>query len=131
MSSPYFTGYKPKVSIQSLIFTDSFIEIKLLLPDGKLYGIGERRGSVELNDTDWWEHRKGRFFMVFAQYRSFFSIFSSMWNTDGPPRENKQLYGEHPIWLTLDDDLATGGIMWASLLQSPWYLSVFKMILSV
>ena len=59
-------------SIQSLIFTDNFIEIKLLLPDGKLYGIGERRGSVELNDTDWWEHRKGRFFMVFAQFRSFF-----------------------------------------------------------
>ena len=50
---------KPKLSIESLIFTESFIEIKLSLPEGKLYGIGERRGSVELNDTDWWEHRKG------------------------------------------------------------------------
>ena len=50
---------KPKVSIESLIYTESFIEIKLSLPEGKLYGIGERRGSVELNDFDWWEHRIG------------------------------------------------------------------------
>ena len=40
-----------------------------------------------------------------------------MWNTDGPPRENKQLYGEHPIWMTLGDNFSTGGIMWASVLQ--------------
>ena len=53
------SGCKPKASIESLIFTESFIEIKLSLPEGNLYGIGERRGSVELNDNDWWEHRKG------------------------------------------------------------------------
>ena len=59
--------FKPQLSIQSLIFTESFIEIKLSLPEGKLYGLGERRGSVELNYTDWWEHRRvEKFQAIFA-----------------------------------------------------------------
>ena len=38
----------------------------------------------------------------------------SMWNTDGPPRENKQLYGEQPIWLIKNGSFSSAGIMWNS-----------------
>lgn len=79
------------ISAAPLIFTDQFIQISSFLPSKYLYGLGERRDNF-LRSFNWQK----------------FTMFAS----DQSPRDNSNLYGSHPFFLTMmESGHASGSLL--------------------
>ncbi|XP_057328006.1 lysosomal alpha-glucosidase-like [Microplitis mediator] len=66
------------------IFADQMLQISTLLPTHNIYGLGEHRTHLKLNTT--WQ-------------------ILTMFNRDQPPTENSNLYGSHPFYMIMEEEI--------------------------
>ncbi|CAK8696713.1 unnamed protein product [Clavelina lepadiformis] len=76
-------------TIAPLIYFDQFLQISTSLPSTNVYGLGERHEDL-LIDTNW---KRLKF-----------------WARDQPPHENANLYGDHPLYIAVEDDGNAHGV---------------------
>ncbi|KAJ8974175.1 hypothetical protein NQ317_004852 [Molorchus minor] len=73
----------------NLIYSNQFLQISTRLPSHYIYGLGEHQTGLLLS-TDWTRY--------------------TMFNHDGIPDFNKNLYGSHPFYLALENSTNSHGV---------------------
>lgn len=77
------------MNFKNMIFSEQFLQISTILPSEKIYGLGEHRNRFALPIN--WQT-------------------TTMFNHDGIPEENKNLYGSHPFYLSLEKSNNANGV---------------------
>jgi alpha-glucosidase (family GH31 glycosyl hydrolase) len=81
-------------SVGPLIYTDQYIEFSSRLANTYLYGLGEHRHETLYKTTDNWDSY-------------------SFWNRDDPPYiGSSNLYGTHPFYMIIEDNLNSHGFFY-------------------
>ncbi|XP_065212096.1 lysosomal alpha-glucosidase-like [Planococcus citri] len=76
-------------NVGGFIYSDQFLQMSALMPSKYIYGLGERRNNLLL-DTDWQE--------------------ITLFNHDVAPKDNTNLYGTHPFYLSMEKSGASHGV---------------------
>ncbi|XP_064480588.1 lysosomal alpha-glucosidase-like [Ornithodoros turicata] len=78
-----------QTNLSRLVFTDQFLQVPLLLPSNRIYGLGEHYASL-MRPINW------------TSYYFF--------NRDREPIPNANLYGSHPLYICLEDGGTAHGV---------------------